>query len=343
MPIIPRPSSLQLNALCFVFSFSVQVQFLSLDTEPGLDFVEVWVGGRTLSSSRLIRRLSGSTPPPDDHLLSSNNMAIIRFVSDLTKHYAGFRLKWRADFECGFENVPDSYYADTDIKSTSLFRSTVEACKLECLNSVACAGFSFNHNTKQCRVLSEMPRPVTDSCCELYFKTCPDQTSYAIVSSMPNLGGKLSASSSGTRLPSPLYPFYYLGGLDIAWTITSPGRRIVTLEMLDLDLASADYVSVYDGDGPASPLITMLFDESSDAHIMSTGTVMYIYYHSSYYSHNKRGFLFRYRAGKYSHYKRGFLFLYHAGKYSHYKPGFLFRYRAVQQLQTRLSLPVSRW
>ena len=61
-----------------------------------MDFVEVWVGGRTLSSSRLIRRLSGSTLPSDNYLLSYNNMAIVRFVSDQTRHHTGFKLKWRA-------------------------------------------------------------------------------------------------------------------------------------------------------------------------------------------------------------------------------------------------------
>ena len=70
-------------------------QFVSLNTERDVDFVEVWVGGRTLSSSALVRRFSGSAAA-GDLVVSSNNAAIVRFVSDGSYQDSGFQLTWRS-------------------------------------------------------------------------------------------------------------------------------------------------------------------------------------------------------------------------------------------------------
>ena len=70
---------------------------MSLNTERDVDFVEVWVGGRTLSSSSLVRRVSGASV--QGMVVSSNNAAIVRFVSDGSYQDSGFTLTWKSG-EC---------------------------------------------------------------------------------------------------------------------------------------------------------------------------------------------------------------------------------------------------
>jgi hypothetical protein len=70
------------------------LQFVSLNTEQNVDFVEVWVGGRSLATSTLLRRLSGNSA--SGLLLSDNHLAIVRFLSDGSYQDAGFQLTWQS-------------------------------------------------------------------------------------------------------------------------------------------------------------------------------------------------------------------------------------------------------
>jgi len=63
-----------------------------LDTELNTDFLEVWDGGRSLSNSQQILRLSGNqTGKP---FLSSYNFVMVRYVSDQSQKETGFKVTW---------------------------------------------------------------------------------------------------------------------------------------------------------------------------------------------------------------------------------------------------------
>nr|KAG5694506.1 hypothetical protein BaRGS_030381 [Batillaria attramentaria] len=153
------------------------LQFVTLNTERDLDFVEIWVGGSTLSNSILVQRVSGTTADFSTIGLtvSNNNLAIVRFLSDGNYQDSGFRLTWQSG-----------------------------------------------------------------------------------ISAVPGQGGELYATSNFQRFFSPLYPMYHMGDLAAKWVIHAPGRQVVTLQILDLDLAAGDNISVYDGgDTAATQLATM--------------------------------------------------------------------------------------
>ena len=64
-----------------------------------MDFLEIWGGGRTLSTSVLLRRVSGTVQDALAEaplVVSPNNMAIVRFASDASVTDSGFRIRWRS-------------------------------------------------------------------------------------------------------------------------------------------------------------------------------------------------------------------------------------------------------
>ncbi|XP_046549400.1 sushi, von Willebrand factor type A, EGF and pentraxin domain-containing protein 1-like [Haliotis rubra] len=142
-----------------------------------------------------------------------------------------------------------------------------------------------------------MPRAVSDTCCELSVKTCPQEVGDTTVPSIPNLGGTLYATVTPQRLHSPLYPVYYLAEATMAWTIIATSRRVVSLEFLDIDLAEGDTVAVLDGDGPSSPTVAIVTQGSQHSTLISTGTSFYVLFKTSEISTTKRGFLLSYQSG----------------------------------------------
>ncbi|XP_071094759.1 uncharacterized protein [Haliotis cracherodii] len=273
----------------------LQVSFLSLATEKGLDFVEVWVGGRTIATSTLLHRLSGTTIS-SHYIISPNNNVIVRFFSDFSFQFGGFSFRWNSDFRCDVLSLPLTRN-DVGTLSTTLTVFTTEDCQQQCVNSPTCVAFVFNTVQRSCQVFATMPLAVPDPCCELHVKTCPGEVGYTTVPSIPNLGGTLYATVTPQRLHSPLYPVYYLPGATIAWTIIATSRRVVSLEILDIDLAVGDTVTVLDGDGPSSPTVAIITQGSPHNSLISTGTSLYVLFKTSDIDRTKRGFLLSYQSG----------------------------------------------
>lgn len=112
-------------------------------------------------------------------------------------------------------------------------------------------------------------------------------------------GGVIYASQPGQILSSPHYPQPYPGGLECVYIIKAPQSKIVTLEVLDMDLKpDQDYILVRDGTGPSDPLLARLTGTSSlhPKFIMSTGDRLYFYLRTSLGDSGK-GFSIRYSAG----------------------------------------------
>ncbi|KAI1303707.1 Fibropellin-1 [Halotydeus destructor] len=113
-------------------------------------------------------------------------------------------------------------------------------------------------------------------------------------------GGELFAATSAQVITSPLYPEPYPGGLECVYVITAPQGKLVTLEVVELDLdAQKDFILVRDGPGPEYPTLAKLTgsEPNKNKFIVSTGNRIYLYLQTSYGSTGKRGFALRFRSG----------------------------------------------
>lgn len=120
-------------------------------------------------------------------------------------------------------------------------------------------------------------------------------------------GGEFFANANmGTQvISSPQYPSYYPGGLECVYVITAPQGKTITLEVIELDLEpEKDFLMIRDGSSSKhSPLIrftgnlTSTLRQSNERYIVSTGNSIYIYFHSNFGVHSRRGFAIRYKAG----------------------------------------------
>ena len=59
-------------------------------TEENLDVVDVYVGGRTISSSQFAGSLSGDLAGKLPTFVSTNNLMIVKFTSDGVNNFRGF-------------------------------------------------------------------------------------------------------------------------------------------------------------------------------------------------------------------------------------------------------------
>ena len=72
-------------------------QFNALDTENNLDEVQVWGGGTTEATAKLVARLSGSEDPNVIPVFySPNNYMFVKLTSDNAVEKNGFSAEWRA-------------------------------------------------------------------------------------------------------------------------------------------------------------------------------------------------------------------------------------------------------
>ncbi|ESO89533.1 hypothetical protein LOTGIDRAFT_234340 [Lottia gigantea] len=85
-----------------------------LDLEDGIDYLEIWTSGLTISTSRLHSRLTGTNLQNLQSIYSSNNCAIIRLVTDPSNQFAGFTLDW--------ESVSDLVSGDTVLQATGVYQ-----------------------------------------------------------------------------------------------------------------------------------------------------------------------------------------------------------------------------
>ncbi|XP_067122803.1 uncharacterized protein [Centruroides vittatus] len=112
-------------------------------------------------------------------------------------------------------------------------------------------------------------------------------------------GGELFAQPSAQVLTSPMYPNPYPGGLECLYVITAPQGKIITLEIVEMDLeAEKDYLLVRDGASPSDPLLATLTGGSEDnpRFLLSTRNRIYLYFHASF-GDSRKGYNIRFRAG----------------------------------------------
>jgi hypothetical protein len=75
----------------------VLFQFSVFNTEKNRDEVQVWVGGKTETTAKMVARLSGSE---DLNMIpvfySPNNYMFVKFTSDREKQTGSFSADWKA-------------------------------------------------------------------------------------------------------------------------------------------------------------------------------------------------------------------------------------------------------
>ncbi|XP_028967225.1 uncharacterized protein LOC108863645 [Galendromus occidentalis] len=112
-------------------------------------------------------------------------------------------------------------------------------------------------------------------------------------------GGELFAHSSAQVLNSPGYPNAYPGGIECLWVITAPHNKLVSLEIVDLDLEVTDSILLRDGATPSDTLLARLGGKTSEnpKFILSTQNRVYIYFKTDTAHASSKGFSIRFRAG----------------------------------------------
>ena len=100
----PVTSSVLPNSMSIIYSlkrlrtvlwlFFSCAQFSSLNVEEDVDYVEVWSGTRSVLTSQLQARLTGTLT--NRRVYGHNNFLIVRLMADLTNQNTGFTAQWEA-------------------------------------------------------------------------------------------------------------------------------------------------------------------------------------------------------------------------------------------------------
>ncbi|XP_071520140.1 uncharacterized protein uif isoform X2 [Panulirus ornatus] len=112
-------------------------------------------------------------------------------------------------------------------------------------------------------------------------------------------GGELIATPQEQIMTSYNYPLDYPGGLECLYILKTQQGRVITLEILDMDLEDGkDFILVRDGSSPSDSMLARLTGSQKDnsRFIISTGPVIYFYFHTSL-GVSRRGFRIRYYSG----------------------------------------------
>ncbi|ESP03827.1 hypothetical protein LOTGIDRAFT_230171 [Lottia gigantea] len=98
------PSPYPMNKNCFWLievpvTYNAHLKFSNFITEEGLDKVQVFVGGMTESTSKLVATLSGDMTSKLPEFTSPNNFILVKFSSDASTAAAGFKAMFSAKKE----------------------------------------------------------------------------------------------------------------------------------------------------------------------------------------------------------------------------------------------------
>ncbi|GFO29946.1 fibropellin-1, partial [Plakobranchus ocellatus] len=207
--------------------------------------------------------------------------------------------RFKTEFECDLISTDQFSAVPLDGNPSSPTASSDNGCYNQCLQDQSCVAATFDPDASTCTKMSEMPRVSEGHTNEvLFIKTCPGRRGNAVLSDVPVVSSTLYATTTPARLFSPLYPVFYPGGQSYIWTITAPGQNVITVEILDMQLGSHDYVRFYDGPDLRSKVIMTVTsrDAPSSSTFTSSGNRLLVYFRSNSYA-DVKGFLLSYRQG----------------------------------------------
>ncbi|XP_045207056.2 uncharacterized protein LOC123559381 [Mercenaria mercenaria] len=260
----------------------IQIHFEVFDIEENLDILEIWDGGPTIFSSRLIARVSGQDPGEYGSYISSTNHLILRFLTDGSVQKEGFIFSWNTDFACNIlqQQGVDVAPGTEGYEKRLTPRQDVIDCINECNRSSLCWGFRYDITqtiNRKCFMFAEAPVLLSSMCCNVYVKTCPHMSRVTSIDNIPVQSSNLVASSTQEYIFTPMYPFRYVGNYEQTFLITVDGNKLITLQILKVDLCCTDNVGIYDGEGPDSPLLMLVEKDTEPTFVTSTGNIMYVH------------------------------------------------------------------
>ncbi|XP_069982834.1 uncharacterized protein uif isoform X2 [Penaeus vannamei] len=112
-------------------------------------------------------------------------------------------------------------------------------------------------------------------------------------------GGELIATPQEQVMTSYNYPLEYPGGLECLYILKTQQGRVITLEILDLDLEDEnDFILIRDGSTPSDAMLARLTgsQDENPKFIISTGPFIYFYFQTNL-GVSRRGFRIRYSSG----------------------------------------------
>lgn len=114
-------------------------------------------------------------------------------------------------------------------------------------------------------------------------------------------GGELFARQTPQVITSPMFPDVFPGGLECVYVLTAPSNRMITIELvqLDLDANAGDLIHVRDGPSSSDTLLARItgnLEQLPSRYIISTASRVYFYFRTGLSTKGK-GFAIRYRYG----------------------------------------------
>ncbi|KAH3692702.1 hypothetical protein DPMN_193856, partial [Dreissena polymorpha] len=117
-----------------------------------------------------------------------------------------------------------------------------------------------------------------------------------ILPDIPTVSADLLAEDLPQYLYSPRFPLFYIGNYQQAFHIRSTANRLITLQILSIDLCCMDHVDIFDGASYAAGLLVTLERHSKPTILVSSGQDLYI--HMDLMHHwNCSGVLMKYTEG----------------------------------------------
>ncbi|XP_076146859.1 cubilin [Alosa pseudoharengus] len=312
------PSNYPLNREC-VFKIIVGVNmqimlnftdFLLEGSTPNclFDYVEIRDGG--YETSPLIGKYCASSKPP--LMFSHSNRLWIKFRSDSSRTFMGFRAHWDGtQTGCGgtlttssggfsSPNYPLPYHPNAEcywlIKTSAGSRLTLNLVDFHLESSTSClydylAVYDGNStNAPQLAQLcgTQLPAPVNSTKEYLYVKLRTDSSVNAggfIASYTTRCQGVVVANRSQGYIESMNYPNNYDHNSFCNWTVqTTMGNTInYTFMAFDLEPTTTclyDYVKLYNGPNATFPLIGTYCGNTPPPASMTTGTSLHVVFRS---------------------------------------------------------------
>ncbi|KAL4229601.1 hypothetical protein ACF0H5_012639 [Mactra antiquata] len=259
----------------------IHVKFNHVDIEEGLDILEIWDGGPTISTSSYVGHVTGQSAGQYKTYISSTNTVTLILMTDLDVFKSGVSITWSTDFECeilhkeGFSvaSSTNGFYRQlTD-------RQDVDVCMTECERNQDCWGFQFDvsyTSLRRCFFVTEPPALIPDNNYDLYIYTCPN-TATIYDDTIPTHPYYLTAETTPQDFYTPLYPFVYIGNFEQIHHITVGGNRLITLQIVTIDLCCTDSITIYDGPSSDSNVLVIIHQHTTPGYVISTGNDLFIY------------------------------------------------------------------
>jgi len=277
----------------------IELNFTSFDTEEGFDFVKVYDGNSTTSTS--LGTFSGSSIP--DNITSSGNELFITFTSDENETYAGWEASYTSTPSRCETILTNAYGYFSDGSGESNYEYDQDCSwliQVEDGNIIELSFTSFDteydfdfvkvydgNSTESTHIGtfsgSSIPDNITSSGNELFITfTSDDYENYAGWEATYTSFNVSGCGNSTLIFPSGSFSdgsgeSNYENNQDCSWLIQVEDDNIIDLSFTSFYTEEGyDFVTVYDGNSSASTILGTFSGSSIPDNITSSGNELYI-------------------------------------------------------------------